>query len=218
MVATPGWMNSLSIRNTAQMAYPLEATLDAGKIPHVVSTQNMQVLQSHRPYTIQGGAVFTKNVSGDIASVQILLTSEGRPMNAMIEVIQGPNSIKQVVDIYTEDGQSRPLYLIVQTPGYGSTIRIKNTSTMEFPIDATVEPYEVEQSPQQLFQISGGVEGNNMMLGGQSQSSSNTMPAGQQQQQQQQRMYVPRKATAEVSGGDAKWDNTFHLDPLEQCN
>ena len=74
-------------------------------------------------------------------SVQISLCTDGCPMKAKIELLQGPDNNKQVMEIDTEDGRLRPFYAIVDTPGAGNVIRIINTSCIEFPLYANIELY-----------------------------------------------------------------------------
>lgn len=50
------------------------------------------------------------------------------------------------MEVYSEDGLERPLYVVLDTPGAGNVIRIVNTATVEFPLFASLEPYLVEES------------------------------------------------------------------------
>lgn len=151
IIETPGGQNAIAIRNTATMEYPLEAAVEAEVGRGRGSNAGMQeaifsLTETAIPRTIQGGAVYTKPFAPSVSSIQCLLKTDGRPLNARIELLQGPNNNKQVVDVYTEDGLDRPFFIIIESPGSGNVIRIVNTATMEYPITARIEPYTIDES------------------------------------------------------------------------
>ena len=63
-------------------------------------------------------------------------------MKAKIELTQGPNQVKQVIELYASVGYKNPFYAVIATPGAVSTVRVINENTVEFPLDAWVLPYE----------------------------------------------------------------------------
>jgi len=143
IVETPGAGNAIAIRNTAPMEFPLSAFVESS-VEGGDPAANLGATSKSK--TVQGGAVYTVPFDPSVASVQILLTTDGRPMKSRIELLQGPNNNKQVLDVYTEDGNLRPFYIIVETPGDGNVVRIVNSATLEYPLEAHVEPYLVDTS------------------------------------------------------------------------
>jgi len=155
-VESPGSSNAVAIRNTGQMEFPLTAGLEVDMSGSDVGPA--QILLSNSDYrTVQGGAVYTTPFPPSVQSVQVTLKSDGRPLNARVELLQGPNNNKQVMEIYTEDGQERPFYVVIDTPGSGNVVRIVNTATVEFPLTAAVEPYIVDETIQEEASTSGGM-------------------------------------------------------------
>tara|TARA_Y100000741_G_scaffold254325_1_gene195866 strand:+ start:158 stop:892 length:735 start_codon:yes stop_codon:yes gene_type:complete len=135
IIETPRGPNTVGIRNIGNIELPMKAQVITEDIisPSEHNWNNLN--------TIQGGAIRSYPFSHDIDSVAIYLTTTGLPLNVRIELLQGPNNNKQVIELYTDDGCDRPFFSILQTPGPGNVIRILNTAPMEYPLSASVEPY-----------------------------------------------------------------------------
>ena len=151
VVETPRGQNAIAIRNTGQMEFPLIAGVvaDLGDCSEGIGAVTKALSEGSAKKNIQGGAVHTHPFGSKVESVQIMLKTDGRPLNARIELMQGPNNNKQVIEIYTEDGRERPFFAVIDTPGGGNVIRIVNTATMEFPMTASVEPYLIDTSTEE---------------------------------------------------------------------
>jgi len=138
VIGTPRGPNTVAIRNIGQLEFPLDAVvrpdMDDGLAASIAS-----VAQSSE--TIQGGALRTYPFHPAVESVGIILKTDGRPLNARIELLQGPNNNKQVIELYTEDGLDRPFFAVIETPGSGNVVRIVNTAPVEFPLYASVDSY-----------------------------------------------------------------------------
>lgn len=137
VMESPRGPSTVSIRNLGPTAFPFAASVatDSVASPLVVFPSSFSTAT-----TIQGGALRTYHCDPTIESVRVLFTSDGRPLNARLEVLQGPNNNKQVIELYSDDGLSRPLLLMLDTPDQGSVVRIVNTAPMEFPLAASIAP------------------------------------------------------------------------------
>jgi len=144
IIESPGSSNAIAIRNTGQMELPLTAGIECDMSGNSGPAETL--LSNADSRIVQGGAVFTTPFPPSVQSVQVGLTTDGRPLNTRVELLQGPNNNKQVMDIYTENGEERPFYAIIDTPGTGNVVRIVNTATVEFPLTASVEAYMVDDS------------------------------------------------------------------------
>merc|ERR1712137_172983 len=132
-------MGTVAIRNIGQIEFPIAANVVADNVDY--PTPDCTASST----TIQGGALRTYPFDPSIDSVQVLLRTDGRPLNARIELLQGPNNNKEVIELYTEDGFDRPFFCILETPGSGNVVRIVNTAPVEFPMTASVVPNSINE-------------------------------------------------------------------------
>lgn len=93
-----------------------------------------------RGEVVQGGALRTFPLDYSVEAVQVTVKSEGMPVNAKVELWGTSSHVKQVAEIYNDNGQTRPFAAIIDVPGGSNTIAVYNTGPMEYPIRVVVEP------------------------------------------------------------------------------
>lgn len=142
MIETPRDSNAIAVYNTNPLEYPLDGCVEADTHSNGIDDLAAGLIEKTR--IVQGGAIYTQPFDPTVQSIQLFITTDGRPLNARVELLQGPNNQKQVMEIYTEDGMERPFFAVLDTPGVGNVVRVVNTATVEFPLAAAVEPYVVE--------------------------------------------------------------------------
>lgn len=143
LIETPVGYNTLAVKNTANLEFPLGATVvDADSIrPNYSNPLHSSRVTRGRPSKrIQGNALHTYKYGQEVVSLQIVLQTDGLPMSARVELSQGPNNNKQIIDVYSQDGMAYPVSLVVETPGNGKVVRIMNTASVEYPLKAWIEP------------------------------------------------------------------------------
>ncbi|KAL7563673.1 hypothetical protein ACA910_004076 [Epithemia clementina (nom. ined.)] len=156
IIETPGFNNALAIRNVGSVAFPFTATVEA-ELEDIVSWDSIPMAMNSQPFLaarnrlarsttaikqfIQGGAVRSVRLDDEVTSAQILLTTDGRCLSATVEILYGPNNSKQIMDVYSDDGELRPLFITIDAPPGGSMVYIYNKATIAFPLFAHVEAY-----------------------------------------------------------------------------
>jgi hypothetical protein len=150
VIETPNAPNTVAIRNIGQIEFPLAASLIANDVDEPISDF------SSTSVTVQGGALRTYPFDPNVQRVEIMLKTDGRPLNARIELLQGPNNNKQVIELYADDGLSRPFFAVIDTMGSGNVVRIVNTAPIEFPMVASVQPHFVDEAMSSFDPVIGG--------------------------------------------------------------
>merc|ERR1719238_438259 len=123
VLAIPRAPSTVAVRNKGQVEFPITASVDQFYVERP-SSDHQNFIQN-----IEGG--------------EVVIETDGRPLNARIELLQGPNTDKQVIELYTDDGMERPFFATPATPWFGggnSVVKIINTGPVEFPLLASVVP------------------------------------------------------------------------------
>ena len=169
------YSNTASIRNPGPLEFPINANMNP-RGPYGLSAYQGRAPPMGRGVqrgvrtqgtSIQGGALRTFTIDPSIGSVTINLRSEGMPITAKIDILQGPNSDRQGIDLYSDDGRRKPVSYLLELPGYGSTISIKNEGPLEYPLTVDVVPYGPQRMESAYGEAYDGMMGgNNMMMNG----------------------------------------------------
>lgn len=155
-----GYSNTIDVKNTGPMEFPMSAGVSQSQQPMMYGGGGLMGQMNDGPMmngpqqqmmgggmvgtgqkqmkTVQGGSLKTYSFSPYVNYVQVDIETDGMPCYAKIEVSQGPGDARQTYEVYSDDGT--PWQGIVETPGYGSTILIKNEGPMAYPIKASCEP------------------------------------------------------------------------------
>jgi hypothetical protein len=106
--------------------------------------------QTRPSQVVQGGSLRT-HPNYRPEPTQLNLGTDGRPLDAQVEVWQGPGYTPRRISVYSEDGYRRP-FRSAETSRGPNTMAIRNTGPLEFPIrfsriNDPFSPYATPHSP-----------------------------------------------------------------------
>ena len=147
-ILTGGGMGVTSVRNVGSMEFPVQGGVSGGYdygygapggMPYGGGYGSPQHSMA-RGETVQGGSLKTFSLPSNVNAAQVTITSDGLPVNAKVELWGTSTQVKQLAEVYNDNGQTRPFSAIIDVPGGENTIAVRNTGPMEYPIRVAVEP------------------------------------------------------------------------------
>jgi hypothetical protein len=140
LIGTRNQCANIDVNNMHSIAFPL---MTGGKYAtdEQVKTR-ADILAGGKSQYVEGGAIYSKPMPADAKKVLVVLHTETRQLNAKIELLCGPNNMKQDYEIFTNNGEKNSLYVIFDTPDLGTTVRVKNLAPHEFPCKAYIAVQE----------------------------------------------------------------------------
>jgi len=131
MVAKKKFFN-VEVKNVGSYNFPLSAAC-AYAVP-ALSCAPSDILEEGGTY-MEGGSIHMHSFPADVSQFQVLLKTDGRHLKAKIEMLNGPNNVKQKYEVYASSGEATSIFLVFETPDSGNTIRVKNLASLEYPLD-----------------------------------------------------------------------------------
>jgi len=143
-----GAIDTVQVKNIAASEFPVntkvgEGTADGASGGIYSAPDNL--LKATEPILVQGaGAIYSRSFEGNVKRVAVAMTATAtNNVKFYLELLHGPNNIKQSIEFYASNGYKTPFFAIFDTPGPGYNIRIKNDYPLEFPIHAYIQPLDV---------------------------------------------------------------------------
>ena len=144
IVGFTGERSMIEVRNTGALEFPFRFTPSSRealpKSPILLKPLSLKDADENGLFLIQGeGAIEIFRVEPNFLRVRVTVSSDGLPIQAEVQLLSGPNNIKQMAEIAADDGNRRVWTAVVENPERGSSLVIENTGPMEYPIKVSVE-------------------------------------------------------------------------------
>ena len=121
----------IEVKNVGQYEFPFKAAANYAdgamtQVPHEIPATT----EGER---IDGGALRSYPLDPASEQLEVVLKTDGRQLNAKIELLNAPNNPKQTYEIFTNNGELNSLCVCLNLPDPGATVRVINLAPVEFP-------------------------------------------------------------------------------------
>lgn len=135
LVGTKKKAVNVEVKNVGPYTHPLNAACSYAIAP---LAEVPKAIQFEECTYIEGGAVRMQPFPAEVDQLQVLLKTDGKQLKAKIELLNGPNNVKQEYEVYASNGDATSMFIVFETPGPGNAIRVKNLASLEYPLDMYV--------------------------------------------------------------------------------
>jgi len=122
----------IEVRNIGEYEFPFKAA--ANYAQGEMAALPLDFPEENPGIRVDGGALRSFPIDPMAEQLEVVLKTEGRQLNARIELLNAPNNPKQTYECFTNNGVLNSLCVAFNTPDAGNTVRIVNLATVEFPL------------------------------------------------------------------------------------
>jgi hypothetical protein len=131
LVGTRNKSAMIEVRNVGADTFPFSAASNYAKGAMVaLPTELPASIEGER---VDGGALRSYPIDPNSEQVEVVLNTDGKQLNARVEMLNAPNNPKQTFEVFTNNGELNSLCVCFNCPDHGNTIRIVNLAPVEFP-------------------------------------------------------------------------------------
>jgi len=131
IVGTRNKAAMIEVRNLGEYEFPFKAASN-------YAAGDMALVPKDIPATttgerVDGGALRSFPLDPSADQLEVVLNTDGRQLNAKIELLNAPNNPKQTFEVFTNNGELSALCVCFNVPDAGTTVRVVNLAPVEFP-------------------------------------------------------------------------------------
>jgi len=131
LVGTRNKAAMIEVRNVGEYEFPFNAASNYAKGAMALLPQEIPATST--PVRVDGGALRSFPLDPECEQLEVVLNTDGKQLNARVELLNAPNNPKQTFEVFTNNGELNSLCVCFNTIDPGNTVRIVNLAPVEFP-------------------------------------------------------------------------------------
>jgi len=131
LIGTRNKAAMIEVRNVFESEFPFKAASNYAKGEMAAVSKEMP--SANPGERVDGGALRSFPIDESANKLEVVLKTDGKQLNARVELLNAPNNPKQTFEVFTNNGELNSLCVCFETPDAGNTVRIVNLAPVEFP-------------------------------------------------------------------------------------
>lgn len=131
---------TIEVRNTGEYEFPLMAASNYAQ--ESMASLPADIPASTEGERVDGQALTSFTVDPAAKQVEVVLKTDGKQLNARIELLNAPNNPKQTFEAFTNNGELNSLVVCLNIIDSGNTVRVVNLAPVEFPLNVHLNQLE----------------------------------------------------------------------------
>jgi len=131
LVGTRNKAAMIEVRNVGEYEFPFKAA--SNYAAGTMATVPQEIPATTTATRVDGGALRSFPLDPSVQQLEVVLNTDGRQLNARVELLNAPNNPNQTFEVFTNNGELNSLVVCFNTPDTGNTVRIVNLAPVEFP-------------------------------------------------------------------------------------